>query len=83
MDLDEKEKALKERLQRITDLEKEIIERERDVKQKEFAKKQVLLRLSQSLWNDLAEWADSDFRSLNGQIEFLLAEAVKKHKNKS
>lgn len=83
MDLDEKEKALKERLQRIKDLEKEIIERERDVKQKESAKKQVLLRLSQSLWNDLAEWADSDFRSLNGQIEFLLAEAVKKHKNKS
>lgn len=82
MDLDEKEKALKERLQRIADLEKEIMERERDAKQKESAKKQVLLRLSQPLWNDLVEWADSDFRSLNGQIEFLLAEAVKKHKNK-
>lgn len=82
MDLDEKEKALKERLQRIADLEKEIMECERDAKQKESAKKQVLLRLSQSLWNDLVEWADSDFRSLNGQIEFLLAEAVKKHKNK-
>lgn len=43
-------------------------------------KKQLLLRLSSSLWKELAAWAGDDFRSINGQIEFLLSEAVKKHK---
>ena len=51
-------------------------------KNKEKEKKQVLLRLSPSLWNDLAQWAEDDFRSINGQIEYLLTEAVKKRKNK-
>ncbi|MCL2244432.1 MAG: hypothetical protein FWC03_08190 [Treponema sp.] len=45
------------------------------------AKKQVLLRLSNSLWMELAAWAENDFRSINGQIEFLLSECVKKRKN--
>lgn len=44
-------------------------------------KKQVLLRLSSSLWNELATWAEDDFRSINGQIEYLLTECVKKRKN--
>ena len=43
-------------------------------------KKQVPLRISQSLWNDLSAWASDDFRSLNGQIEYLLYECVKKRK---
>jgi len=43
-------------------------------------KKQVPLRLSASLWKDLVAWAEEDFRSLNGQIEFLLHECVKKRK---
>jgi len=43
-------------------------------------KKQVPLRLSASLWKELVAWAQEDFRSLNGQIEFLLNEAVKKRK---
>jgi len=46
-------------------------------------KKQVLLRLSNSLWKELAIWAEDDFRSINGQIEFLLSECVKKRKNGS
>ena len=37
----------------------------------------MLLRISARLWNDLAGWAEDDFRSINGQIEFLLTEAVK------
>ncbi|MGI6466504.1 MAG: Arc family DNA-binding protein [Sphaerochaetaceae bacterium] len=41
-------------------------------------KKQLLLRLSNSLWEELARWAEDDFRSINGQIEYLLSEAVKK-----
>lgn len=49
-------------------------------KPKEKAKKQVPLRLSASLWNDLAQWAEDDFRSINGQIEYLLTECVKYHK---
>lgn len=51
-------------------------------KPKDKAKKQVPLRLSASLWNDLAQWAEDDFRSINGQIEYLLTECVKYHKGK-
>lgn len=54
-----------------------------DAKAKDKSKKQVPLRLSASLWNDLAAWAEDDFRSINGQIEYLLTECVKyrkKHK---
>ena len=43
-------------------------------------KKQVPLRLSASLWKELVAWADDDFRSLNGQIEYLLNECVKHRK---
>ncbi|MCI8564346.1 MAG: Arc family DNA-binding protein [Lachnospiraceae bacterium] len=50
------------------------------MKEKEKAKKQVLLRLAPTLWQELARWAEEDYRSINGQIEFLLAEAVRKRK---
>ncbi len=43
-------------------------------------KKQIPLRLSATLYAELAAWAENDFRSLNGQIEFLLSECVKKRK---
>jgi hypothetical protein len=46
-------------------------------------KKQFLLRLSDSLWKELSAWAEDDFRSINGQIEFLLSECVKKRKKKN
>lgn len=45
-------------------------------------KKQILLRLSPTLHKDLSAWAEDDFRSINGQIEYILTEAVKKHKGK-
>ena len=41
-------------------------------------KKQVPLRLSEKLYNAIAAWAEDDFRSVNGQIEYLLTECVKK-----
>lgn len=41
-------------------------------------KKQVPLRLSPLLYDKIAAWAEDDFRSVNGQIEFLLTECVKK-----
>lgn len=44
-------------------------------------KKQVPLRLSPQLYADLMRWAEEDFRSLNGQIEYLLTDCVKKRKN--
>ena len=43
-------------------------------------KKQVPLRLSPKLYEELAAWAEDDFRSLNGQIEYLLTECVKQRK---
>lgn len=49
---------------------------------KEQDKKQLLLRLSPSLWKELAAWAEDDFRSINGQIEFLLTESVRQRKKK-
>ena len=49
-------------------------------KEKEKAKKQVLLRLAPGLWEDLAKWADEDYRSINSQIEYLLAECVRRRK---
>lgn len=47
---------------------------------KDKEKKQLLLRLSSSLWEELAAWAEDDFRSINGQIEYLLTECVKQRK---
>lgn len=34
------------------------------------------LRLSPELYEELRRWADQEFRSVNGQIEYLLREAV-------
>ena len=43
-------------------------------------KKQIPLRLSPKLYAAIAGWAEDDFRSLNGQIEYLLTECVKQRK---
>ena len=80
LNMDEKEKELNERLQRLEKLEADIKNKEKQMKEKEKAKKQILLRLAPTLWEDLAKWADEDYRSINSQIEFLLSEAVKKRK---
>lgn len=75
-----REAALRERLERIEALEREIKERERAVKAKEGAKKQIVLRLSPTLWDEIAAWAEEDFRSINSQIEYLLTSAVRERK---
>ena len=80
--LNKKELGLQKRLENISNMEKEILTKEKKLKEKEKAKKQVLLRLSPSLWEEIAAWAEDDFRSINGQIEYLLAECVKKRKGK-
>ena len=46
----------------------------------ENQKKQVPLRLSAKLYNAIASWAEDDFRSVNGQIEYLLSECVRQRK---
>ncbi len=43
-------------------------------------KKQVPPRLNEKLYNELAAWAEDDFRSVNGQIEYLLTECVRQRK---
>ena len=53
-----------------------------DKNSKDKDKKQILLRLAPSLWKEIVAWSEDDFRSINGQIEFLLSECVKKRKGK-
>jgi hypothetical protein len=43
-------------------------------------KKQIPLRLSQKLYEEISAWAEDDFRSINGQIEYLLTECVRQRK---
>ena len=43
-------------------------------------KKQIPLRLSAKLYEAIAAWAEDDFRSVNGQIEYLLTECVRQRK---
>lgn len=40
-------------------------------------KKQVPLRISAEMYRELAAWAEDEFRSLNGQIEYLLSECLR------
>ncbi|MBQ6756680.1 MAG: Arc family DNA-binding protein [Oscillospiraceae bacterium] len=61
-------------------LEEEVRTREKALKDKESARKQIVLRLSPGLWADIAKWADEDFRSINGQIEYILTDAVNRRK---
>lgn len=40
-------------------------------------RKAFLLRIDPGLWKDLEAWAADEFRSVNGQIEYLLRDAVR------
>ena len=40
-------------------------------------RKAFLLRIDPDLWNALEAWAADELRSVNGQIEYVLARAVK------
>ena len=44
-------------------------------------RKPFLLRLPPELHDELRAWADQELRSLNGQIEYLLREAVKRRRS--
>ena len=80
--LETKELQLQKKLEQLEAMEAEIKAREKKLKDAEKKKKQILLRIAPSLWDDIAAWAEDDFRSINGQIEYLLAESVKQRKKK-
>ena len=42
-----------------------------------------MLRLDPKLWEELNAWASQELRSVNGQIEFLLREAVRQKRKRS
>lgn len=46
-------------------------------------RKPFLLRMDPALWAELERWAQDELRSVNGQIEVLLREAVRKRRGKS
>jgi hypothetical protein len=45
-----------------------------------IGRKAFLLRLPPDLLTELRKWAQQDLRSLNGQIEFLLRDAVRRRR---
>lgn len=79
-DDDAREARLLERRKKLDDLEAEIKARERELASREAKRKQIVLRLPESLWSDIARWAEDDFRSINGQIEYLLTKCVRERK---
>jgi hypothetical protein len=44
-------------------------------------RKQFLLRIDPDVWADVERWAADELRSANGQVEYLLREAVRKRKS--
>lgn len=44
------------------------------------SRKAFLLRIDPELWRELEQWAGAELRSVNGQIEYLLRQAVQKRK---
>ena len=79
-DINKREEQLQHRLEKLKSMEEEIKKKEKAIKDKEKAKKQMILRLSPSLWEEIAAWAEDDFRSINGQVEYLLSECVRNRK---
>jgi len=43
-------------------------------------KKRFLLRLAPDLWAEIERWAADELRSVNGQIEYLLRDAVRQRR---
>jgi len=52
------------------------------VAQEDKERKQVLLRISHVLYDELNKWADDEFRSLNAQIEYVLTKSLQKEHRK-
>ena len=72
-----REELLLARKEKLDALEQELREKEKELKAKDAKRKQIILRLPESLWRDIARWADEDFRSINSQIEYILTKNVR------
>ncbi len=81
--LNEQEAKLLARKAKLDAMEEELKAREKELKAKDARRKQVLLRLPESLWKDIARWSEEDFRSINGQIEYLLTRCVRERYGKT
>lgn len=46
-------------------------------------RKSFLLRIDPTLWADLESWAQAELRSVNGQIEYILRQAVNRRKGET
>jgi len=46
-------------------------------------RKAFLLRINAALWKELEAWAADELRSVNGQIEYLLRQAVQRRKGET
>ena len=46
-------------------------------------RKSFLLRMDPALWDDLEAWAQAELRSVNGQVEYLLRQAVLRRKGQT
>jgi hypothetical protein len=46
-------------------------------------RKSFLLRIDAGLWSELEAWAQDELRSVNGQIEYLLRDAVQKRRGRA
>lgn len=79
-DLDSREEKLLKRKEKLDALEAGLKAREKELAAKDAKRKQIVLRLPESLWTEIARWAEDDFRSINGQIEYLLTKSVRERK---
>jgi hypothetical protein len=52
----------------------------KDSKPAKEGRKPFLLRIPPDLWNELENWAATELRSVNGQIEYLLRQAVERRR---
>ena len=72
-----REEQLLARKETLDALEQQLREKEKELKARDAKRKQIILRLPESLWRDIARWADEDFRSINSQIEYILTKNVR------
>ena len=47
-----------------------------------MARKSFLLRIEQGLYDEIESWSQQEMRSVNGQIEYLLRQAILKYRGK-
>jgi hypothetical protein len=46
-------------------------------------RKSFLLRIDPELWRELERWAQEEMRSVNGQIEYVLKQAVSRRRKEA